>query len=280
MNADLKNENTGAGKRRLSLGSLITGSVIISFLMKIAGIIYSRLADGFFGRIFTAYDRENEAVKSSAAAGLLTGRYRTAEERAARQAKPIKHRIAEGFENSVILGKIRGWLRGMLACQIKVYGLFLFSFALYTTIIYVAKLFLFKNAEVDIGVIVTLTLTVIASVAMISSRHTLAGALIGSGAASFFLFRVVGLRRGTFEKAGEAEGRYNVAFIAGLIFGIASYFVSPVMILVGLGGIIAAYLVLISPEFGVLMMIVLIPVAPTMPTLYCFMFIKSFQKVF
>ena len=52
------------------------------------------------------------------------------------------------------------------------------------------------------------------------------------------------------------------------------------MILVGLGGIIAAYLVLISPEFGVLMMIVLIPVAPTMPTLYCFMFIKSFQKVF
>lgn len=83
-------------------------------------------------------------------------------------------------------------------------------------------------------------------------------------AASFFLFKVVGLRRGTFEKAGEAEGRYNVAFIAGLIFGIASYFVSPVMILVGLGGIIAAYLVLISPEFGVLMMIVLIPVAPTM----------------
>lgn len=264
MNADLKNENTGVGKRRLSLGSLITGSVIISFLMKIAGIIYSRLADGFFGRIFTAYDRENEAVKSSAAAGLLTGRCRTAEERAAKQAKPIKHRIAEGFENSVILGRIRGWLRGMLACQIKVYGLFLFSFALYTMIIYVAKLFLFKNAEVDIGVIVTLTLTVIASVAMISSRHTLAGALIGSGAASFFLFKVVGLRRGTFEKAGEAEGRYNVAFIAGLIFGIASYFVSPVMILVGLGGIIAAYLVLISPEFGVLMMIVLIPVAPTM----------------
>ena len=97
MNADLKNENTGAGKRRLSLGSLITGSVIISFLMKIAGIIYSRLADGFFGRIFTAYDRENEAVKSSAAAGLLTGRYRTAEERASRQAKPINHLIAEGF---------------------------------------------------------------------------------------------------------------------------------------------------------------------------------------
>ena len=233
--------------------------VIISFLTRLAGWILSGLRDGLFGRIFTAYDDENDAASESAAASLISGKNRRTG-----SSGSIRRKIAEGFENSRILGAVRARLFGMLACQIKVYGLFLFAYALYTTIIYVAKLFLFRNASADAGVIVTITLTVIASVAMISSRHTLAGALVGSGAARFFLFEVVGLRKETFEKAGESEGHYNIAFIAGLVFGVATYFVSPALILCGIGALIAAYLVLVSPEFGILAMITLLPVAPTM----------------
>ena len=201
------------------------------------------------------------AVIFSAAAGYLK-RLKAGE----RFIHPAKQAVARGFEESFILTWIRGMNAKLLSCQVRVYGLFLFSFALYSAIAYVFRAFFVERGTggIDIGLIVTLILMVIASVGLISARCTLAEALLGSSASCFFLFRVVGLRRENFENIGEIEGKFNVAFIAGLICGAASYFVSPVYILIAAAGLIAAYLVLSSPEFGVLAIITLLPFAPTM----------------
>ena len=244
-----------------SLKELFASSAIITVLVRIASLVYKKLADGFFGGIFTAYDRECEAVSESAAAGYLK-RLKAGE----RFIHPAKQAVARGFEESFILTWIRGMNAKLLSCQVRVYGLFLFSFALYSAIAYVFRAFFVERGSggIDIGLIVTLILMVIASVGLISARCTLAEALLGSSASCFFLFRVVGLRRENFENIGESEGKFNVAFIAGLICGAASYFVSPVYILIAAAGLIAAYLVLSSPEFGVLAIITLLPFAPTM----------------
>ncbi|MCI8387306.1 MAG: hypothetical protein HFE63_02425 [Clostridiales bacterium] len=240
---------------------MLAESLIISFLMRLASAIYRKLGDGIIGGAFTAYDRENEALQSSATATCVKQL-----DLGGKVIYPIKHKIAKSFENSFILNKIRTLLANMLSCQIKVYGLFLFSFALYSAIVFIFKTFFFsaKGDALDVGTIVTLVLMVIASVGMISSRYTLAESLLGSSVSCFFLFEVVGLRREAFENTNGFEGKFNFAFIAGLVFGIASYFVSPLMLLIGIVGVIAAYLVLISPEFGVLAIIVLLPIAPTM----------------
>ena len=256
-------------KPRRSLPELVAGSLIITLLRRLAAVIYRKFDESIIGGIFTAYDRENELVRKSAVAGYVNRL-----DPGGRVIHPLKQKLAKGFENSAILSCIRRLLSSMLACQFKVYGLFLFSFAVYSAIVYVFKIFLIDDVPtIDAGTIVTLVLTVIASVGMISSRHTLAGALLQSSSASFFLFEVAGLRRETFDNAGEREGRYNIAFILGMLFGILSYFIAPMWILIGLGGLIAAYLVLCSPEFGVLMIMVLLPVAPTMglvaAVLYC-----------
>lgn len=256
-----KSQKSTKPTRFRSASEVLSESVIITFLVRLAAKIYRKLEDGFFGGIFTAYDRENAALRESAAAGQLRRL-----DLGGRVIHPLKHRIAEGVENSLILGRIRNMLDHMLSCQIKVYGLFLFSFALYSALVYIFKLFFLDmdGGVIDLGIIVTLVLMVIASVAAISSRLTLAQALLGSSAACFFLFNVVGIRRETLERRGEIEGRFNIAFIAGLLFGVASFFVSPLLLLIGIVGLIAAYLVLISPEFGVLAIIVALPVAPTM----------------
>lgn len=246
---------------RRSLPELVGGSLIITLLRRLAAFLYRKLDESFIGGIFTAYDRENELLRESAVAGYVNRL-----DPGGRVIHPLKQKLARGFENSAILGYIRKMLASMLACQVKVYGLFLFSFAVYSAIVYVFRVFLIDKGAplIDAGTIVTLVLTVIASVGMISSRHTVAGALLQSSTATFFLFNVAGLRRETFDNAGEREGKYNIAFIAGMLLGILSYFVAPLWILIGLGGLIAAYLVLVSPEFGVLMIMILLPVAPTM----------------
>jgi putative inorganic carbon (HCO3(-)) transporter len=241
--------------------NLLRNSVIISFLMRLSALLYIKLQDGFFGGIFTAYERENKALNECAAAGYL--------ERldiGGRVIRPMKHRIAKSFETSFFLNHIKNWLRKMLSCQVKVYGLFLFSFALYSALVYIFReFFIQKGANgIDIGLIITLVLMVIASVALISSRHTLAQSLLNSPVTRFFLFKIVGFRRESLEKTEEHEGRYNIAFIAGLLFGCASYFFTPVMLLIGVAGLIAAYLVLLSPEFGVFAIVTALPFAPTM----------------
>ncbi len=258
-------------KKRLSVGEaaagrqtlrrLLASSVIITFLLNIASAIYKRLSSGIFGGIFTAYDRECEKVSESASAGLWARL-----DLDNRIWHPLKQRLARCFEESMILSWVRTLSRRLLACQVRVYGLFLFSFALYGALVYVFKTFFVMRGvvEIDIGLIVTLVMMVIASVGLISARSTLASALLGSSVACFFLFKVVGLRRETLESVGESEGRFNVAFVAGLVFGAASYAISPVWLLIAIGGVIAAYLVLISPEFGALAILTLLPFAPTM----------------
>ena len=244
-----------------SIKELFASSVIITFLVKLATAIYKKLESGFFGWIFTAYDRESAAVSESAAAGYLGGLGI-----GARVLHPAKQKIAKSFEESFFLSWLRNLSSKLLACQVRVFGLFLFSFALYGALVYVFRAFFVeRGAEpADIGLIATLVLMVIASVGLISARCTLAEALLGSSLSCFFLFHIVGIRRESLENVGESEGRFNVAFIAGLVFGCASYFVSPALLLAAIGAVIAATLVLISPEFGVLAIITLLPFAPTM----------------
>ncbi len=258
--------NTQQNPSRLPGGrirQLVSGSVIIGAVEKLSAVVWRKLQSGFFGGLFTAYDRENELVCRSAAvtrleSADLDGRF----------LHKVKSRCARGFEESTILGFVRRILDSMLSTWLKVWGLFLFSFALYGALAFVFRTFFIERGEpaddIDFGVIVTLVLMVIASVAMIASRQTLAQALLGSSLACFFLFDVVGIRREALEGRKGGAGRFNIAFIAGTVFGILSFFVKPVWLLIGIAVCIGAYLVLISPEFGVLAILTLLPFLPTM----------------
>ena len=250
-----------AKRKRKSPGELLASSAIITVLVRIASLIYKKLGDGLFGTIFTSYDRECGKASDSAASGFLR-RLSIGE----RFLRPAKTRVARATEESFILTFLSGLGKRLLACQARVYGLFIFSFALYSALMYVFKAFFINRGAdgVDFGMIVTLVLMVIASVGLISARCTLAEALLTSTVSQFLLFNVVGLRRESLENLGESEGRFNIAFIAGIVCGAATYFVHPVYLLLLAGGLIAAYLVLVSPEFGVLAMITLLPFAPTM----------------
>ncbi|MBQ8509160.1 MAG: O-antigen ligase family protein [Clostridia bacterium] len=244
-----------------SAKSLLESSVIVTFFGRISAWIYRKLGSGMAGGIFTAYNSENEALKQSAAA---EGTRRL--DIGGRFLGPLKQKIARGFENSWILNTIRRLLDQMLCSPMKLYGLFLFSFALYSALVYIFRFFFVDSGEaaVDMGIVLTLVLMTFASVAMIASRHTLAEALLGSSVTCFFLFDVVGIRRESLENRGESDGRYNIAFIIGMLFGLATYVISPLWLLIGIAGCVAAYLVLISPEFGVLAILTLLPFAPTM----------------
>ncbi len=247
-------------------GDLIASSMIISALSRFAALIYKKLGSGFFGGMFTSYNSLNNAASDCATVVQtkrldINGRIFT----------PLKRHIARGIENSAILGYIKDLLDRMLSSSMKSYGIFMFSAALYSAIVYVFKVFYFTEPQhgsalenIDSGIVVTLLIMLIASVIMIASRHTLVGGLISSPLARFILIDIVGIRRESLEGRKEGEGKFNIAFVAGLMFGVASYFVGPLILLILMAGLIAAFLVLICPEFGVVAIITALPFAPTM----------------
>ncbi len=235
-------------------------SLIITMLGRASGWIYRKLSGSLIGGAFTAYEHENGAVAKSAA---VSGVRRLALDE--RVFTPAKRKLAHGIENSAIFSFIRRILDGMLASSMKSYGIFMFSAALYSAIVYLFKTFYLADAPTaDAVTILTLVVMLIMSVTMIASRQTLANALLSSPTARFVLFRVSDIRSETLEGREEREGKYNVAFIAGLIFGVLSLFVEPLLLLIGIAALICAYLVLIKPEFGVLAIITVLPFAPTM----------------
>ncbi len=253
---NIRNKGGGSGKRR----NIFSSSLIISTLGKISSWIIRKLSCGLIGSAFCSYRRENDALSQSAIAAQskrldLSGRL----------FMPAKGAIARGIETSVVLCLIRDRLKHMMSASMKAYGIFTFSFTLYSTLIYLFRVFYFGAENIDYVMILSLLMMLVASVMMISSRHTLASALLSSPASRFFLFRVVGIRREVLEgMRREGEGRFNIAFIAGIVFGVASFFVHPLILLCLIGGLVCLYLILIKPEFGVLAIMCALPFVPTM----------------
>lgn len=258
--------------------SLFSTSLIIGTLQKVSDWIYRKLGSSLVGGLFTSYKALNAKAKSSAVHDIYK-QIRLSD----RVFTPAKRVAARTVENSVILTFLRETLGSLLSSSMKSYGIFMFSAALYSAIVYVFRIFYFGASEVNASNILTLIVMLISSVLMIASRHTLASALLTSPTASFVLFKIVGIRSEVLEGCAPRKDRFDIPFIAGLIFGIASIALRPLILLSVILIAIGAYLVLIKPEFGVLLIITCLPFAPTMTlvaavihTAACF-FIKAMR---
>lgn len=266
------NKSKGSAKKSGRVGNAFSSSLIFGALEKFSNWIYRKIDGSLIGGFFTSYKAENAKSKASAAHDI----YKKAK-LSDRVYTPVKRIIARATENSAILSFLKNILDGFLSSSMKSYGIFMFSSALYSAIVYIFRVFYFGSAEVKASHIITLIVMLIASVLMIASRQTLASSLLSSPTASFVLLNIVGIRREALEGRVAKRDRFDIPFIAGLIFGLSSIFVRPLAIIFAMLALVAAYLVLIKPEFGVFLIIVCLPFTQTMTlvsaviyTLVCF----------
>lgn len=271
----MNKSHDGTGKRsriKRAFGS----SIIFSALDRVSEWIYKKLGSGFFGGIFASYTRCDGAAQNSMVKTLAKKT-----DIHAKAVTPLKRGIARSSENSRVLGAVRGWLDSLLYGSMKSYGIFMFSFALYSAIAYILHVLYFGDAVVEAGSLTVFAVMLISSVMMIASRHTLASALRTSPFASLLLFKVVGLRKEAFLKDVRNSDRFNIPFIAGLVFGILSFFIKPVILILWIAVALTAYTVLIKPEFGVLVIFAALPFIPTaaLAAAVLYTFICFFIKV-
>ena len=137
----------------------------------------------------------------------------------------------------------------LLSQRLKLYGAMLFAFGVYSAATSVAEQFILSSGRQISGIIFG-AVCALSSLPLIASDDTLSGALSSSriGAA---LCRVTGIRREATEVA-KARGRASYGFLIGAALGTLTFFVSPYRIVLIAASAVVLWLIMTSPEFGVI----------------------------
>ncbi len=239
---------------------LFQKSLIISGLDRFAAGVYEKLAHGLFGSMFTSYDRENESFMNSGIGSAVC------ENTVIRKfLSPARQKIAKSVERSLIISLIGRMMSYLLSCQLRVYGYLFLSFGIYSSMLYLISLFLpimeVQQLNFAVGIVM-----IVSALPLSVSKKTLSQSIYESVIASKIVFGIFGLRREQFRPNSslKPKNRTNIAFIIGMLLGVSTYFISPVLIIGGVVALLAAYLILVSPECGVMAVLFLMPFLPTM----------------
>lgn len=239
--------------------SLVRGSLILGMLDRLTVTIYRWLKSGLFGFIFTGYPH-----RSRSAFGEWFSKTRPAE-----LLERFRRWLCRGVEESLFVHLVHRIAVLLLGCRLKIYGTFLASFGAYTAVCAVVRVLLSGDVsgEALLGqnnLLVALVL-ILSGIPLILSRKSLSEALCSS-----FVGWAIQKVTGFTEEDMAVEtggGHVSVAFFVGLFFGIATYEVSPLLLIAGVAALVGAYLVLIRPEIGVLALFFFMPILPTMALL-------------
>lgn len=237
---------------------LFAESRILHRLDRITGGLYDAAAKSAVGRALTAYDAEKKDASRSLVATRLG--------RAFSKIDLARMRLffARKTEQSVIVDFIRRLMCRFASSYMRQYGVFLLAFGFYGALMYLLTNYTvrimrplpFYYLLLDVG-------AVFLALPMLGIKRTLAEVVCKSRLANYLFFNLLGLRRESLAEYGRGEKRVNFSFAIGTLFGILTLFVSPYKMVCAALLLITAYLVICSPETGVVLTALFIPFAPT-----------------
>ena len=234
------------------LSDLIRGSIILTALDRFTAWVYEQLKNGFFGWLFTGYN----PAPASRIGPRLAG------SRTALHLRELRFGICRRIESSVIVNGMRGLVRYLLGCRLKVYGVFLLTISVFAAGQYfIAEAVRNRLAEaLEDNVVTFFYATALAAIPLILSKRNLAEGITDSAVGRLFL-KVTAYRPENLQPKGDG-GHLNLSFLLGAVFGVLTHFVPFPLMLAGLLGLAGAYLILVRPELGVLALFFVTPWLP------------------
>ncbi len=172
--------------------------------------------------------------------------------------RSLKTRIGAAAEESKVLHIARVLIKSLTNVPMMSYGVFLFSFGLFTTVMQALLYFLLRPSDgAALDLFVGLALVLLSLPIMFRGyepmlRH-FEQSVVGN-----LLFRVL-RSQSTGEKVAKVKKPTLVFFLSGMAFGLLTYFAPPMFWILAMGVAIAAICVLYVPETGVCLIIFMLP---------------------
>jgi len=235
------------------LSDFFAGSAIIRGLDRLGSFLYKRLGSGAYSYTFGSYDTLSETFES----GVIGNGQ-------SKRRNRVRLFLAENIEESVYVTGIAALMRYLSKLSLRVIGIFMLSSGFYTL---VAQFLMFLIWHNDVSVLngVAAVLLMVCGIPFCFSKKSFATAIYESKFLGWIARDFCGFKERSFSLLDEPTGKKNAAFILGLPFGILSCFVSPVLLLLLIAGLILAYIVLLQPEFGYRTMLFLLPFFVVLP---------------
>ncbi|MBE6545870.1 MAG: hypothetical protein E7668_00330 [Ruminococcaceae bacterium] len=250
----MKKSKTNTAENRQNSG-LASASLIVYWLDLFVNSIYNACSNGFFGKLFTAYSKEQTAFES----GFLNNHF-TSGTKLQQYFRRVRQFISRSFQTSYFVQKLESYFHGLLAIPLKRFGNLLFSFGAYTILVYFVRLFVPGLTESGVEYAVFGAILCILSVPMLWSKDNVATAVGGGILTKAIFVDAFGFREEAFRlptKKSKSGSNYMVLF--GMLLGILTLFVDPLDIILVLLSIIGVSLVLSSPELGVIFALFFLP---------------------
>ncbi len=230
-------------------------SLIFFLLDKLSDKIYQALCNGFFGKIFTSYSAEQCAFEQCAIKTRVIG---------AKRITSVFHRmreyLAKSFETSFFLKRLNKIGRLFLTIPLKSFGNFFLSFGIYTTLIFFLKWIIPSIATEDLGFGFCGLVCCAIGLPMMLSRNSIARSVLESKIARFIFVEVLGFRKEAMEEPPRHR-RFisNLMVLSGMFFGLLTFFVYPLYILLAFAIVIGITLLFFTPEVGIIISILFLP---------------------
>ena len=229
-------------------------SLVLFLLDKLSNAIYHALCNGFFGKLFTAYSKEQESFEN----GFLKNHFISTKFKVF--FRKIRQYISKSFENSWFLNKTKSTSRSWLSVPLKSYGKAIFFFGVYTVLVYLIRLVIPSLNRSDVGYVLTGLAACIVALPTFRSKESLARALDSGVLTNMLCSDFFGYRKECFELPRKpSRAKNNILIFIGMIFGMLTLFVHPLLLLVFLLLILAFIIILNTPEIGVLLSLFFIP---------------------
>ncbi len=240
------------------LAAFFRDSVILQMLDRLSYRIYRSFGDGFFGWLFTGYRTGERSGFFDWLEKSPFGRF----------GSRLSRFFCKQIEGSLILKLVRDCVGYLFRCKMRIYGIFLVTFGIYTSLgslirtLMEGKQLSLSDAETTLFFALAL---ICVAIPLLLSRSTLLQSLCdthtGQAMVHLLGFSTARLRTGY---GGKPGGKSSVAFLAGIACGVLTMQVEPWWILGAMAGGIFLYLLVSKPEIGVLMLFIAMPHMETM----------------
>ncbi len=218
--------------------------------------LYSLWQNSFLVTYFTNYQAFDMAINQNRF-------HRTATKFSSMSAwRWTQRKIQTNVERSRTIHAFDSAMTTLLHLPIKTYGMFFLSFGLYLA----SMCYILPNTymqQSNFSNLIIAIASVLIALILLTSKKSLASAVWESKICSFFFFTILGVRSNTVEEERPVNGSDALAFIFGMAFGVLTFIIPATILLGAILLFVLAYLVLLTPESGLVLLLLALPFVNT-----------------
>ena len=236
--------------------SIYEKSFFMNLIYRVTTWFYALVVNGFFGSLFTAYSAEEQLFERSSTYQKLKriGLFQ-------KLRNSLKRTVSKAFEDSKIITLVTRWLSYLMKRKLKEYGALFSVMGAVGLLVYTLEGGSFYVFFRESSYIISCVGFMAVGLAFVASKKTLTAVLYESHIMSELLFEGFGIQKDFFVYEEQDSKVSIVPIIAGAVLGGLSYFVNPTYYVIAIFVMLAATLIIIFPELGILAMLAVIPTA-------------------